>query len=245
MLVPFFRITILQYELLKRFEELFSGRAYLHRNSSNGDSVAVRLSEDILRLNRSQKFHDRVKSGLSVQNLTNSRRGIKSRRGDGTLGEVVPGTETWNDPSFVVQRGQIATIEIGAEVKILHKAMIKQIDRVIGDLRKQVEQFRSHGSRPISVGIVGINHAPHTVGYEGDRQYRTGPGVGPHPAHEAGEAERRLLLSAKSAFDEFVVLRYSATNEEPFDFSWVDARSTELDYAAALVRISSEYEKRF
>lgn len=235
----------LSYELLDRFEELFSGKAYLHRNSANGDSVAVRLCEDILILNRSPKFAARVTSAMSVQNLANARRGIKSRRGDGTLGEIIPGTDAWVDPVFMVPRGEIATIEIGTEVKILHKAMIKQIDRVIGDLRKQVDQFKAHGSRPISVGIVGINHAPYSVGYEGERSYRTGGSGGSHPMQEATEAEKRLLALAKPAFDEFIILKYTATNDAPFDFSWVDKRTTELDYGAALARISSEYEKRF
>ena len=233
------------YNLLVAFEGLFSNEKYRHRDSSNGDWVAAHLTEDLLELNRSPKFVTRVKSAMSVQNLANARRGIKSRRGDGTLGEIIPGTDTRYDPAFKVARGEIATIEIGAEVKILHKAMIKQIDRVIGDLRKQVEQFKAHGSRPISVGIVGINHAPYTVGYEGQRSYRTGEGVGPHPIQEAAEAERRLLHFARPSFDEFVILKYIATNEAPFAFSWVNKRSTELDYAAALVRTSSEYEKRF
>ena len=46
------------------------------------------------------------------------------------------------DPGFAVARGPVATVEIGVEVKILAKAMIKQIDRVIGDLVKQVTHFR-------------------------------------------------------------------------------------------------------
>lgn len=235
----------MSYELLDRFEKLFSGQTYLHRNSANGDSVAVRLCEDILALNRSPKFFARITSAISVQNLANARRGIKSRRGDGTLGEIIPGTDARIDPLFRVLRGEIATIEIGTEVKILHKAMIKQIDRVVGDLRKQVDQFKANGSRPISVGIVGINHASYTIGYEGDRSYRTGGSGGPHPIQEAAEAEKRLLALAKPAFDEFIVLKYRATNDAPFDFSWVDKNSTELDYGAAIARISSEYEKRF
>ena len=235
----------LTYRLLRAFEGIFSGVKYRHRDSSNGDWIAVHLTEDLFELNRSAKFVARVSAGLSVQNLVNKRRGIVSRRGDGTLGEIIPRTPVKLDPNFKVKRGSIATIEIGVEVKILHKAMIKQIDRVIGDLRKQVQQFQANGSRPISVGVVGINHAPHTVGYEGERPYRTGPGVGPHPITEAAEAEKRLLLHAKPAFDEFFVLRYRATNEPPYPFDWVDKKSTELDYAAALTRISSEYERRF
>lgn len=239
------RAIELSYLLLQAFEGIFSGVKYRHRDSSNGDWVAVHLTEDLFELNRSPKFVGRVSAGLSVQNLANKRRGIASRRGDGTLGEIIPGTNASIDPNFKVKRGSIATIEIGVEVKILHKAMIKQIDRVIGDLCKQVQQFRAHGSRPISVAVVGINHAPYTVGYEGQRPYRTGPGVGPHPVAEASEAEKRLLSQANSAFDEFVVLRYSATNEPPYPFAWIDKNSTELDYAAALTRISNEFERRF
>jgi hypothetical protein len=38
--------------------------------------------------------------------------------------------------------------------------MIKQIDRVTGDLQKQVPQFPRGGGNPICVALVGINHAP-------------------------------------------------------------------------------------
>lgn len=49
------------------------------------------------------------------------------------------------DPGYIVARGPIATVEIGVEVKILAKAMIKQVNRVINDLRDQVSQFRRRG----------------------------------------------------------------------------------------------------
>jgi DNA-binding NtrC family response regulator len=35
--------------------------------------------------------------------------------------------------------------------------MIKQIDRVIGDLVRQAEQFKSTGGNPICVGLVDVN----------------------------------------------------------------------------------------
>ncbi len=66
-----------------------------------------------------------------------------------------------------------------------------------------------------------------------------------HPVQEAAEAERRLRADALPAFDEFVVLRYRATNEDPFPFEWVDYDATRQDYAAALARISREYQHRF
>ena len=53
------------------------------------------------------------------------------------------------DEGFSVARGPVATIEIGVETKILAKAMIKQIDRVIGDLIRQTEEFKRRGGRAI------------------------------------------------------------------------------------------------
>ncbi|MCA1853942.1 MAG: hypothetical protein LC647_16590, partial [Beggiatoa sp.] len=127
----------------------------------------------------------------------------------------------------------------------LAKAVIKQIDRVIGDLVKQVGQFRRGAGNPICVGIVGINSATVTTGYEGTRVFTTDGKVHKHPHQEAGEAEARLVAQAKPSFDEFVILRYRATNAEPYPFLWVDLKATELDYGAILTRISREYDRRF
>jgi hypothetical protein len=68
---------------------------------------------------------------------------------------------------FVVARGRVATVEIGVEAKILAKAMIKQIDRVINDLVGQVGHFKRGLGNPICVGIVGINQAEVCTSYEG------------------------------------------------------------------------------
>ena len=92
--------------------------------------------------------------------------------------------------------GIVATVEIGVEVKVLAKAMIKQIDRVCGDLIKQVAQFRKGAGNPICTAFVGVNHAAYTVGYEGDRSYRTDGKGNRHPIQEAAEAERRLVANA-------------------------------------------------
>lgn len=67
----------------------------------------------------------------------------------------------------------------------------------------------------------------------------------PHPFQEAEQAERRLVPRILPVFDEVVVLRYDASNSAPFPFKWVDAVTTETEYAASLLRISCEYEKRF
>jgi hypothetical protein len=144
-----------------------------------------------------------------------------------------------------VARGPIATVEIGVEVKIL-AAMIKQIDSVINDLRNQVVQFKRGGGSPICVAVVGVNCADHTVGYEGDRPFpTTGKSGFLHPVQEAPEAERRLRFEAAPEFDEFLVLRFKATNAPPYPFEWVDYNETRLDYAAALSRISARYQQRF
>ena len=146
-----------------------------------------------------------------------------------------------------MRREKFATVEIGSEVKILAKAMIKQIDRVIGDLTNQVAEFKKGGgsSNPVCVGIVGINHAIYTTGYEGERANKTDGSKHKHPIQEAAEAERRLLEHAAPNFDQFIVLQYAATNEEPFPYSWVDKRDTEQHYGAALLRICREYDSRF
>jgi hypothetical protein len=207
--------------------------------------VAWRLPEDLYELNRSAKLNDRIEAGERVLNLQNTLRGVKSRRGDATFGEIVPHSVPVSAPGFVVKRGEIATVEVGMEVKILAKAMIKQIDRVISDLTRQVEHFQEAGGNPVCVGIVGINHADKYVSHEGDKAWPTDGRKHRHPIQEAAEAESRLLSRAAPAFDEFMVLRFRATNELPFPFAWLDHRQTELDYGAILTRILRKYEARF
>jgi hypothetical protein len=237
----------IEYRLLTEFRRLFEGKIYKHRDSSQGDFVAMHLYEDLITVNRSPKLieatvnrKDRV---LSVQN---KRRGVAARRGDGTFGEILPGEAPITDPGYLVARGPIATVEIGVEVKILAKAMIKQIDRVINDLRNQVVQFRRGGGSPICVAVIGINQAESVVGYEGERAFPTTGRQGfLHPYQEASAAESRLNTTAASEFDEFLVLRFKATNAPPYPFEWADYNDTRLDYAAALSRISGRYQQRF
>lgn len=233
------------FRLLAEFKRLFEGRPYLHRVSNQGDFVAVHLYEDLLAISRSASLVSGIKDRLKVVNVHNRAHGIKARRGDGTFGEIVSGETPIVEEGFAVARGTIATVEIGVEVKILAKAMIKQIDRVINDLSNQVVQFRKGGGTPISVGIVGINRASRYVSFERDRSYpTTGRGGAPHPSQEAEEAEKRLRELAAPSFEEFLILRYRATNEAPYPFEWVDFEKTKLDYAAALTRISSNYQQR-
>ena len=236
-----------EFRLLAEFRRLFEGQVYRHRASNQGDFVAIHLYEDLVAINRSQRYRDAVLNRRDrVLNVQNRRRGVPARRGDATFGEIIPGETPAIEPGYVVARGPIATVEIGVEVKILAKAMIKQIDRVMLSLRDQVAQFRRGGGNPICVAVVGINHAESVIGYEGDRPFpTTGRGGFLHPIQEAAEAERRLREQALPSFDEFLILRYRATNAAPFPFEWVDYNSSRLDYAAVLSRISSRYQQRF
>jgi hypothetical protein len=228
------------YRLLQAFEAAFSGHPYYHRNQTIGNFVASHLYEDLIDLGRSRKLVDRTLAGRYVVNTSNLVKGRTGRRGDGTFGELIPGEEGNSETGFRVLRGPVASILVGAEVKILAKAMIKQIDRVINDLVSQSQTFRQQTSTVISVGIVGINFSEAYTSYEGDRTYPAKPA----PAKEAPAALQRVTQHAAPAFDELLVLKFRATNVSPYPFEWVDARDTTQGYAAALLRLSSLLDKR-
>lgn len=234
------------YRLLAEFRGLFDGVKYVHRRSNLGDFVAMHLYEDLIAINKSEKYRISVTSMSSVLNAQNKRKGIEARRGDGTFGELIVGEDPVVDPGYKVGRGPVATVEIGVEVKILAKAMIKQIDRVKSDLAHQAQQFRHRAgsSQPICVGIVGINYADVTTGYEGDRTYKTDGAKNKHPIQEAEQARIRLE-TVEEKYDEFLILKYRARNEPPYSFEWVNQKDTAMRYGAALIRISNEYQRRF
>jgi hypothetical protein len=206
------------YRLLTEFENLFSGHLYRHRDSSRGDFEAMHLYEDLVTLNKSTKLGSRIESKEWVLNTANRRQGIRARRGDGTFGEIVPGEMAITDAGFRVSRRKVATVEIGVEVKTLAKAMIKQIDRVIGDLQKQVVHFRRGSGTPICVAFVGINHARYCTSYESSHSFKTDGKANRYPFQEADQARRYLMADAAPRFDEFIILPYDATNEPPFRF---------------------------
>ena len=170
----------------------------------------MHLYEDLAELDRSTKLRPRIQDHERVLSTRNLRQGITSRRGDGSFGEVVPGTNVVVDPGYRVARGTVATIEIGVEMKILAKAMIRQIDRVTGDLLKQVPHFKRGSHDAICVAVVGINHAPYAIGFEGSRSFRTDGKANRHPIQEAADATQRLLRDVAPAYDEFIILHYSA-----------------------------------
>ncbi len=234
------------YVLLDAFRALFEGHRYNHRNSTLGDNVAGRLYEDLVALGKSKLIAERVRRHECVVNKGNQAVGKKSRRGDGTFGELVPTAVAITEKGVTVARGPVANIQIGAETKVLAKAMIKQIDRVISDLQRQVEHFQNTGGNPICVGIVGVNHAPVYTSYEGDRPFLTdGTSRYRHPIQEAEEAERRILHAAAPAYFDFQILRFRASNVPSFRFEWISLEKTRQEYSALLVRVSREYDKRF
>lgn len=233
------------YKLLDSFRSLFENKEYRHRDSTRGDFVASFLVEDLYALGRSAKLVANVTDGRSVANSTNRTTGKAHRRGDGLFGAAVPGIDLEVRNPYVVGYGKIADVEVGTETKILAKAMIKQLDRVGTDMLNQATEFRKHGNNPICVGIIGVNYAPIYRSLEGTVEWLTGSKGHKHPADEALSAENRLVSRVQSAFDELIVLRYIATNINPFDFRWVDPIATAHDYGATLVRISRYYEQRF
>ncbi len=236
----------MEFRLLESFRSAFEGKPYVHRNPTIGDNIAQWIYEDLYHLGKSKTFKRRVEDSEVVLNVRNLRVGVSARRGDGTLGELVPGSKSIVDKGFAVQRGNIATVEIGVEVKILAKSMIKQIDRVKRDLTGQVTEFKKAGGQPICIGIVGINRAEKYHSFEGKNEYdTTGRASKPHPAAEAESAEQHLDRDVRPQFDEFLILRFTATNLPPYPFSWVDPENTALIYGALLTRVSRKYDERF
>ncbi|MGZ5005182.1 MAG: hypothetical protein ACXWFY_05920 [Chthoniobacterales bacterium] len=234
-----------KYALLRTFRGLFEGKPYRHRIANLGDLVASQLYEDLVALGKSLKLVERVQRHERVVNLRNLMTGKPGRRGDGTFGELVPAAVALTEKGMLVARGPVATIEIGAETKILAKAMIKQIDRVITDLTNQATQFKRGGGNPICVAFIGINFAEQYVSFEARKRWPTDGKKYKHPIQEAAQAEQRLNDRARPAFDEFQILRFRATNAKPFPFDWVELERTEMGYSSVLTRVSREYDRRF
>lgn len=125
------------FRLLDAFREIFEGKIYRHRASTQGDRLARFFYEDLYSLSRSSVFNARIDRAESVVNVSNVVTGRRGRRGDGTFGELLPTAEPIHQSGFAVAAGPTANIQIGVEVKILSTAMIKQIDRVVTDLKAQ------------------------------------------------------------------------------------------------------------
>lgn len=234
------------YRLLAAFKGIFCGQLYRHRDSSRGDFVASFLVDDLYQLGRSPKLAVAVEEQLSVLNAANKPIGrAKQRRGDGTFGPRIPTVPAIVVADHIVSLGEVASTEIGSEVKILAKAMQKQIDRVCTDLINQANEFKSAGGHPLKIAIVGVNHAKPYRSVEGEREFITDGKKYKHPMDEASGAIAELLRRVPRHYDELLILKFSATNIDPFPFAWLDAGETERDYGAALLRIARDYEARF
>ena len=230
------------FRLLTQFEDTFRSAPYIHRNSQLGNRIADYLFDDLYELDATSRLRLDVDAGRVALNPKGLSPGLKARRGDGSFGPVVPGYSPHPYPGHTVPVAPTAEVDIGAEVKILAKAMIKQIDRVTSDLCGQAAHFKRKSPDALAVGIVGLNMASEYLSYEGDRRYPTGP-FGPHPVQEAAEAERRLRLDAEPCYREFLVLPFRANNRPPFDFEWVDPRRVTDEYASTLRRLIRAYER--
>jgi hypothetical protein len=241
------------YRLLEKFKNSYQGCVYNHRTPTIGDKIAYELYEDILDLDRSLLLSKRIAEKTHVLNTTNRTLGKHSRRGDGTFGELVPGETPKVVPGYRVARGPTATLEIGAECKIVCVAQARQLGRVITDLGGQVDEFHKSNRNAISFAVVGVNRAPSYRSIEGasgpQSEWRitrtTGKGKTKHPAQEADKTIAELKSRVAARFDEFLIVEFIATNEEPYEFAWVDEQSIRRHYAAAITRIAREYKQRF
>lgn len=234
--------TSQSFRLLTQFASTFRRGPYKHRSANLGNRIARELFEDLFAHVVSDRLVERMRSRLEIVTTNGEIYGRKRvRRNDSFSGRPPAGElDIRALPGFQVREGVIAEPHIGCEVKIVAKAQQKQIDRVLNDLRGFGVRMRSLHARCINVAVVGVNHEPAYVSYEGTRQYRHGLRPG-----EAKQTEERVR-EVEGDFDEVLVLPFRATNVPPkFPFTWVDKAKTRRDYGAILTRIGSLYEERF
>lgn len=145
--------------------------------------------------------------------------------------------------SFVL-RGLVALTHVGAEFKIIATAHLKQIDRVLNDLTGSAVSLKEKSANAITVGFAAVNYTERWTGVEGTRSFPV-ERKPQRAREESEETSRRLLQFASPEFDEFLMLKFRATNQDPFPFSWQDPQGIAADYGAVLVRIADLYEHRF
>ncbi len=230
------------FRLLERFRQTFKGKIYKHRDSSLGNKIGRELFEDLFDHSDSPGYAQHVRTLRGLANRggrIHTPRAI--RRNDSVLGKPPAGIGSRKTPrGFSVPEGPVAEPRIGCEVKILAKSQLKQIDRVINDLDGFAQRMKSLNRRCINVAIIGVNHEANYVGYEGSRAFR----------HELREQEPKTVIQRIKdqllrRYDELLILQFRATNQRPYPFNWLDPRRVELDYGAALTRISELYQRRF
>jgi hypothetical protein len=231
-----------KFLLLGTFRETFAGHVYRHRSSSIGNRIARQLYEDLFVHQVSKAYAEHVENGLVAVDLGGKVQNKKIfRRNDSVLGRLPAGsTAAAPLPGFHVRRGLIADARIGCEVKIIAKDPLSQIDRVISDLSNFAGRVRKVSPHSISVAIVGVNHEPSYLSYEGDKTYED-----TLLGHEPVEAIARIDNQLRELYDELLVLSFRATNRDPYPFAWVNARQVAIEYGSMVTRLGEMYQARF
>jgi len=85
---------------------------------------------------------------------------------------------------------------------------------------------------------VGINFAAHCVSYEGERPFPTDGKRYRHPIQEAAQAESRLVSLAAGYYDDFLIIGFEASNDDPYAFRWRNSNDLELKYGVILAPAS-------
>ncbi|MBI3106809.1 MAG: hypothetical protein HYY95_14775 [Candidatus Rokubacteria bacterium] len=231
-----------KFRLLEAFRKTFAGTLYKHRDSTLGNKIGRELFEDLLAHELSPRYLQHVDGGLGAANRGGKIHTPKEiRRNDSIFGKPPAGVDLRPAATgYRVPEGPVAEPRIGCEVKIIAKSQQKQIDRVISDLENFGRRIKTLNKKCINVAVVGVNHESDYVGYEGDRSFR-------HTlrAQEPAAVMTRLKAQLIGIYDELLILRFRATNQPPYPFSWLDVKQTELDYGAALTRVAEIYQQRF
>jgi hypothetical protein len=230
-----------KFRLLETFRLSFAAQVYKHRNSTIGNKIGRQLFEDLLTHRVCAAYVADVQNGRGVVNSGGSILTPRQiRRNDSVYGCPPAGAEL--EPireGFNLLEGPVAEPRIGCEVKIIAKSQQKQIDRVVSDLENFVRRMNELNRNCINLAVVGINHETNYVGHEGERSFR-------HllRANEPKMVHAKLKILLES-YDEVLVLRFRATNQEPYPFRWLSDKEVNLDYGAVLTRIGEAYQRRF
>lgn len=227
------------FRLLETFRKAFAGRIYKHRDSTVGNKIARELFEDILAHGVSTKYGSDVNQNIVAVNRGGLVHGRVIRRNDSVFGKLPAAAKSVSIQGFAVPEGPIADARIGCEVKIVAKAQLKQIDRVISDLDNFLLRVQQISQTCINVAVVGVNHEPEYMGYEGRRRFKGRLSKG----ETATVISRLSQLTGR--YDELLILSFKATNQRPFLFTWLNTQKVDLDYGAALTRIGQTYDQRF
>ena len=124
--------------LLRAFERTFDSGPYLHRKQNLGNIIGERMYYDLRETKVSKAYNDALLSGGFGLNRDVRIAGREARRGDGAFGRFILGQKivphaTISGETQPLTRAPIAQVQVGVETKILAKAMIKQLSRVLTD----------------------------------------------------------------------------------------------------------------